>query len=257
MSKQLHEIAPVEYTYTVENLYDYEKRVISFDSLGAAREYILSHVKTDWRHGWERTPSIYELVSDSPIRYRNAWHSDSLMCRLEKKYKWSPVPRNLKFTEGSYPFLVKNQHGAIISAGEVASAPKYVHQYTYRNRSRNNANYDAIAEARLTNRKNAAKIKWLHMTHTVITDSRLGYGEEEVEEVYWWWYRSPKTSQEIRVTHGHDTEFHEDYGFKKFGRARRGYRHMPKWFDDKPIAAKRMSASWKTNSKRKKQWKGE
>lgn len=260
MSKQLQNIDPVEYTYTVKNVYD--GNPVYFHDLGAARDFILEQVKTNWTRVWldAGTVSIYDLISCDGIRHRHHWHSgDGIMERLERKYKWRPSRSEVTFTEGSYPFLVTNQYGAIISAKEVASAPKNVRP-AIKFRTKGTSRFDRIDRqymARLTNRKNSAKIKDFHRTVMETKSYPYGTNEEEVTSAYWWWCRSPKTYNELRQSNGHDTEEHEDFGKMKFSRARRGYRHLPQWWSDKPVAARRAAASWKTNSKRRKQYKGE
>lgn len=246
MSKTLHEVAPVEYTYTVKNLY--RGHPIEFDSLGRVHDYIMRQVKDSWEQRWTaetKNVTIYDLVSDANICYRHDW----------KRHSFGMFG-TASFTEGSYPFLVTNQFGAIISAKEVAAAPRIGQVYSYLSGwySRSNSRWDRIDRqdrARLTNKKNVNKIKQFHKTHTEVRNTRGG-PEEEVTDVYFWWKRSPKTYNEIRQTDGHN--FDDEDGFR-FGRAKRSVRHLPQWWDDVDVAAKLSRASWKTNSKRRKQWK--
>ncbi len=247
MSKTLHVVEPFEYTYSVTNVYDdFDSIPRYFSSLSAVKNYILSMVRdrySGYYIGAEHL-TVYDLVNETGIKYRNNWKKTD----YETEKWWNA---RTTFVEDSFPFLIRNNYGAIITAKEVARAPEYVHPpYTGRYWSRP-AKWTAQTEARLTNKKNAAKIKEFHKVERRVSDVR-GQGEEELEQVCWWWTRSPRTSGELRATEGHNTE--DEDGFK-FGRAKRNRRHIRTVWDDVPVAAKRSEVSWKTNSKRRKQWK--
>jgi hypothetical protein len=245
MSKALHTVVNFEYTYTVTNVYEFNKSV-DFDSLSEVKNYILGMVRNPYS-GYgigDRSVDVYDLVNETGIKYRHNYR----VTNYETKKWWQSVTT---FVHGSFPFLIRNQLGAIISAEEVASAPDYVAPpYTGRWWTPS-PKAVAKAEARLTNKKNAAKIKAFHKTRREVSNWN-GMAEEEVESVYRWWLRNPKTRGEIRATEGHNTE--DEDGFK-FGRASRDRRLMPQAWSDIPVAAKRSEVSWKTNSKRRKQWK--
>lgn len=249
MSNKLHTVVEFDYTYSVTNVYeDYTNRFpVYFNSLSAVKNYILSMVRNPYS-GYsigDRTVTVHDLVNETGIKYR---HNFRVVTSKTKKWWWETVT---EFVHGSYPFLIRNNLGAIISAKEVASAPEYVQpEYTGRWWTPNPKD-KAQSAARLTNKKNVAKIKPFHQTRYEVSNWN-GVAEEDVESIYRWWTRSPKTRGEIRATEGHNTE--DEDGFK-FGRACRGPRYLPQWWDDKPVAAKRSQVSWKTNSKRRKQWK--
>ena len=74
----------------------------------------------------------------------------------------------------------------------------------------------------------------------------------------WWfgsWYRRPKTTQEIRKTAGLLEDL-KDEEFQVKIRGRRRPRSLPTAWDDKSRSDYRTRKNWKTNSRRKKQWKG-
>lgn len=106
-------------------------------------------------------------------------------------------------------------------------------------------------DSHLKRRKgNPNKIKSHHILHEYVSSF---WG---LDPWVWWtndemgYFRAPKTRNEQRQNVGHIDEYGEDMVRGK----RRGY-NLPDSYSDRDISQRRSFRSWKTNSKRRKQWK--
>ena len=199
--------------------------------------------------------SIEEAKSFRSFRYEKyRWHywaselySDSLpLDRREREKVWLDSLRSDAERRYERPFCIMTHLGDVVHPDEIkAASGRYVYRnngWEARNKKRN------IIKVGLVKRKgdgNKIKSDWAYReswnTYTQeidFTNDSFGY------------FRRISTTAEHRANAGCDA----DYGQGFVRGARRGH-NLPNSWDDVQCGAYGLSACWKHNSKRRKQWK--
>lgn len=258
MSKTLHDVAPFEYHhYSVTDLYN--RSVKYFSCLGAVRNFIWNKVKHPYTSSYSKTTnineiSLYDLVATSEKTHQHDWKSmdEPLVKVYRNGYRSVRTTHKIKLENNA--FLVKNNLGAIITTEQIIAAPKF--EPVYKPCKYDSDAYRAMVmheqkgmKTRIRKKNNLNKIK-----DGVDTYEGIAYNthEKTLKENWYRFHRRLKTTQEHRVTCGHDSEFRDEF---KFGRSKRKGKNLPNSWDDFNISAWYSRKSWKTNSKRKHQWK--
>jgi hypothetical protein len=224
------EVAPfASFTYFLVNRYTKE-RFSSFESILDAKTYAGRFYCDWWGERFGDTYNLSKEERDAYLMYRICIKYDDNKNRL----------RNLR-----RPFLIVNQYGDIVSLSDIWDAgrkPYRNHGWEDRCKKRNTIESNLV---KCKGDGNKIKSDWAYR------ESWNNYSQEvDYTNDSFGYFRRISTTAERRANLGCDA----DYG-QGFVRGARSYRNIPNSWDDVNCGAYGLSACWKHNSKRRKQWK--
>lgn len=253
MSKKLHTVEALEEQYEVLDLhapftFDKPKRIGYYWDLGAARDAIWRYVK-QYSYGVHAVNlheiTFYDLIAEDAKKKPHDWKT-----YLPEKNKYFWERRKYIVKQDSRSFLVRRRDGSIVSVKEIINAPKfkpapYISKWdseAYKEREKREQH---CLSKRVHKKNNVNKIKGA-------VSAEVDHEDGTYREGYYNYHRRIKTNQERRINVGHDNEYRDEF---KFGRSARKGHNLPSSWDDLSVSTWSSRKSWKTNSKRRKQWK--
>lgn len=230
----LHEVEPFNLTYRPYNK-DTREYHGEFARLIDAVQYVDEKFEgVRWQpsvsHTLKREPDYcHKIFTGRLVRdeTRGGWHRQV----FEKEY------------HPSTPWVILTEFG-VVAKEEVEKARKDARNYSNRGWLDRTERWEKICSRMVKAKGSADKVKTSCGT---IKDCDWYAGYSNPVRGY---YRAVRTRNEMRQNCGHSDE----YG-PGIVRGKRGRRHLPTAWDDRPVALAKSEGSWKHHSKRRKQWK--
>lgn len=205
--------------YTIYRLFDYETGLYVGKEFSDVREFFDYHIKhtfTDYpEYGWQASDFFYP--------------------RYETQHTYGSGRRAFLYFEPRKPGMFRNRYVIKDEYGKSFGDARELYQLAYPP-------------------KPWKPFRWYHEDYVEpLVHLPKNNVNKMVPEVWSWYFRGVRTTNEHRQNDAHINEYEEEYG-ELVRPSRRGY-NLPTSWDDKPNSVWKTRKSWKHNSRRKCQWK--